>query len=295
IEGRSGDLDFIVTASYEQINSLFDADGDRIAPAQTGNGGLPDSEAVNLFGKLGYEWGRQRLEASALYFDFGQDTNWFAVPGDIATRQKATAAPGTVDPRAEDEGNMNSLFNLVYTHGAVLGNRLRLQVYRQDVEQTFDFRPDRFGGSQTVVDSQKTGARLDVVTPLDFGGVTGSLLWGLDFTNDETAQLLTDGRIFVPYLDQDAFAQFAQVELTLTDWLEVQGGLRHESFDVDVKPFTSLSTGADIRGGSLDYGETVYNLGFVVHPVPDLDLFATFAQGYSLSDIGREIRDTTVP
>lgn len=295
VEGSSGAFDFIVSGSYEKVNSLFDADGDRIAPSQTGNGGLPDSDIVNLFGKAGYDWDDRRVEASVLYFDFGQDTDYFAVPGDIATREKAIAERGTLDPRAQDEGNTNSVVNVVFTDRDIAGSSLRLQAYRQDVEQTFDFRADRFGGSQTLIDSEKTGARLDINTPFSIGAAEGSLLWGLDFTNDKTAQLLTDGRIFVPYLDQDAFAQFLQLDLAVSKWLDVQAGLRNEDFDVSVEPFTSLTSGAAIDGGKLDYGETVYNVGAVFHPIADIDLFATFSQGYSLSDIGREIRDTAVP
>lgn len=295
VEGRRGRFDFIASAYLERINSMFDADGDRIPPSQTGNGGLPDSDIVNLFGKLGYEWNQQRIEATVLHFDIGQDTNYFAQPGDLATRSKATAVTGTVDPRAEDEGNRNTVFNVVYSHADVLGSTLRLQGYHQKVEQTFDFRADRFGGSQTLIDSEKYGARLDFNTPLNLGSVTGNVLWGLDYTNDETAQLLTDGRVFVPFLDQDAFAQFLQLDLPLTSWLDVQAGVRHESFDVRVKPFTSLSNGNDIEGGKLDYSATVYNVGLVLRPNERFDVFAAFSQGFSLSDLGREIRDTADP
>lgn len=295
ISARGGRFDFIGSVSYEELSSLFDADGDRIPPSQTGNGGLPDSDLVNLFGKLGYEWGAQRIEASAVHFEIAQDTEFFALPGDVETRQKAVAERGMVDPRAGDEGNDNTVLNFVYTHADVLGSVLELQAYRQEVEQTFDFRPDRFGGSQTLIDSEKAGVRLDLNTPLSFGNIDGTLRWGIDFANDETAQLLTDGRVFVPFLDQDSFAQFAQLELALTSRLDLQAGFRHEDFDVEVEPFTSLNSGADVQGGTLDYGATVYNVGVVVHTTSTIDLFATFSQGFSLSDIGREIRDTAVP
>lgn len=295
VEGKSGPFDFVASASYENINSLFDADGDRIPPSQTGNGGRPDSDVVNLFGKLGYEWSGQRIEASVLYFDFAQDTSFFAQPGNVETREKARAVRGMVDPRAEDEGNENTVVNAVYTHGDVLGSTLRAQAYYQKVEQTFDFRADRFDGSQTLIDSEKLGARLDLNTPLDFAGITGTLLWGLDYTNDETAQLLTDGRVFVPFLDQDAFAQFVQLDLALTSWLDLQAGFRNEEFDVKVKPFTSLNSGEDINGGTLDYSATVYNAGAVFHVHSNVDVFAAFSQGFSLSDIGREIRDASDP
>ena len=292
--GKIGDIDFVATASYEEINSFVDSDGDRIPPSQTGNGGLPDSDIINLFGKMGTSRGQHRFEASTLYYEQAQRTGFFAVAGDVPTRRKATAEAGILDPRATDEGNENLVINTVYSYGDVLGSTLRMQAYYQEVSQTFDFRPDRFGGSQSVIQSEKVGGRLDINTPLSFAGVSGGLLWGIDFTNDQTVQNLTDGRIFVPFLDQDAFAQFAQLELSPTPWLDVQAGLRHESFDVTVKPFTSLTSGVDVEGGQLDYQTTVWNVGPVVH-IGSFDVFAAFSQGFSLSDIGREIRDSQEP
>lgn len=295
VAGKTGALDFVGSASYEKIQSFFDADGDRIPPAQTGNGGLPDSQITNLFGKVGFDFGQQRIEASALYYDQAQDTDYFTTPGDVRTRRKATATRGLANPLAEDEGNTNLVVNTVYSHADVFGSTLRLQGYYQKVEQMFEYDPLRFGGTQSEIESEKIGGRVDIDTPFHVGNVAGNALWGLDYNNDKTVQAMTDGRIFVPELNQDALAYFLQLEIKPTSWLDIQAGVRYESFDVDVASFRSLRSGVLVLGGTLDYSTTPVNAGLVIHASDAVDIFAAFSQGFSLSDVGRALRDTRVP
>lgn len=296
VGGKAGAVDFLASASYEKIQSFYDAEGDRIPPAQTGNGGLPDSVITNLFGKFGIDFGQQRIEASALYYDQAQDTDYFTTtPGDVRTRRKATATRGAANPLAADEGNRNLVVNAVYSHADVFGSTLRLQGYYQKVEQMFEYDPLRFGGTQSEIESEKRGGRIDVDTPFHFSTVAGNALWGLDYNNDKTVQTMTDGRIFVPELNQDALAYFLQLEIKVTPWLDIQAGARHETFDVDVASFRSLRSGVLVLGGTLDYSTTPVNAGFVIHATEAVDVFAAFSQGFSLSDIGRALRDTRVP
>lgn len=295
MSGKTGAIDFVATASYEKVQSFFDADGDRVPPAQTGNGGLPDSDITNLFGKIGVDFGQQRIEASALYYDQAQNTDYFTTPGDVPTRRKATATRGVASPLSEDEGNKNLVLNTVYSHADVLGSTLRVQGFYQKVEQMFEYDPVRFGGTQSEIESKKIGGRIDLDTPFNFGKVTGKVLWGADYTNDATVQTMTDGRIFVPELDQDALAYFLQMEIKPTAWLDLQAGIRRETFDVDVASFRSLRSGVLVLGGTLDYSTTPVNAGFVIHAGSNVDLFAAFSQGFSLADIGRALRDTRVP
>lgn len=295
VAGKTGAVDFVGSASYEKIQSFYDADGDRIPPAQTGNGGLPDSQITNLFGKIGVDFGQQRIEASALYYDQAQDTDYFTTPGDLRTRGKATATRGTANPLTEDEGNKNLVVNTVYSHADVFGSTLRLQGYYQKVEQMFEYDPLRFGGTQSEIESEKIGGRIDIDTPFHIGNVAGSALWGLDYNNDKTVQTMTDGRIFVPELNQDALAYFLQLEIKPTSWLDIQAGVRYETFDVDVASFRSLRSGVLVLGGTLDYSTTPVNAGFVIHASEAVDVFAAFSQGFSLADIGRALRDTRVP
>ncbi len=296
IEGQHNSFDYIVTASYEDVPSFWDADGDRIPPAQSYNGGLPDSKIQNYFIKLGNNWGDKRLEASFLYYDQAQDTEYGSVSGSVANRTKTTAALGAIDPRSAPEGTDNTVANIVYSDADVWGSSLRIQGYYQQTDQVFAYLANRFGGSQSYVDSEKKGARLDINTPLQLNdNLNGYVLWGLDFTNDNTLQPLLDGRVFVPALEQDSIAEFAQLNLDLTSWLNVQAGIRNEDMDVKVQDFVSLTTGVAINGGSIDYGATVYNAGTIFHLTETVDVYAAWSQGFSVSDIGVVLRQSSNP
>ncbi|WP_158636531.1 TonB-dependent receptor [Luteimonas marina] len=295
VSGKSGDVSFVASGSFERIQSFYDADGDRIPPAQTGNGGLPDSDIANLFGKVGVDIGtRQRIEVSGLYYNQGQDTDYYSTPGNVIRRERAGAQRGVAAPGVDDEGNTNIVFNTTYSHTDVLGSTLRLQGYYQNVEQMFEYDPLRYGGTQSLIESRKTGGRLDMDTTLYLGDLQGSLLWGIDYSVDDTVQKMTDGRVWVPEISQNALGYFAQFEISPTHWLDLQAGIRHETFDVNVASFVSLRSGVNIQGGKLKYSTTPLNAGFVIHATKGLDVFGAFSQGFSLSDVGRALRDSPV-
>ncbi|HEY0938889.1 MAG TPA: TonB-dependent receptor [Steroidobacter sp.] len=291
VSGGGDQADYLFSGSYEQINSFWDADGKRIPPAQHGNGGLPDSDIFSLFGKTGFAIGDGRLELSALYYDQEQDTAYITQNGNMATRTPARAIRGQVDPRAVNEANDNLVAAITYSHPDVLGSQLRLQTFYQEFNQVYSFDRARFGGSQSMISSEKLGLKFDMETPLAFVGPGAFALWGIDVVRDETVQPFLDGRIFVPELDQDSVAGFLQLELPIGDRVVVQGGVRHEEISLDVAGFFALRNQVQVDGGSLDYDETVFNAGVVVNITDALSVFAGFSQGFSVGDIGLAVRE----
>lgn len=291
----SGNFDMVVAGAYEKKAGFFDAVGDRIA-SDPGNGGISDSDIYNLYSKLGYNFGDQRVEVSAMYYDQKQDTDYgLQILGNQGLGIKTRPARGQLDPRVVGEYNRNLITQASYINENILGGVLRLQGYRQKIEQRFGFNAARAGGSQAVIESRKDGARLDLRTPLMALGLgDGDVMWGAEYVRDRSVQTVNTvpRRIFVPQLDQQNYAVFAQLEAKPVPGLTLQGGGRYDHFDVAVDDFSVLTTGLDVNGGRVKYDSFVFNVGAVQELVDGLNIFAGFSQGFSLPDIGLSIRAT---
>ena len=286
VEGGKGKVDYSFSISGEQTGGFFDGEGDRIPPDPNGQGGLADSDAYNLFGKLGFDLDAQeRLEFSVNYYDIEQDTDFVLVPG-VTGEQKTTAVEGDVP--GKNMGTENLQVNLNYRNEDVLGSRVKGQLFYRDYMTRFGFfpAPTYPGGGQTFIDSQRTGARLDIETP--FSG--GRLLWGADLLSEKTAQPLEDGRFFVPEMRQDTIGPFVQAEFDLSDALMLHGGARYEKIYFDVDDYTTVF-GSNVQGGELDYSDTVFNVGAVYYFTDAVSGFASFSQGFTVPEIGRVLRN----
>jgi len=293
VAGRHGNVDFIADAYFRQTGSYFDSDGDRIRPSPQGQGGMADSDVINLFGKFGYEVGDQRLEGTLLYYDQEQDTDFNEIilgdpPQGIKTRVARAPRPeGAANP-----SNENLVASLTWTHRDLRGSSMRVQAYYQTLENVFDFFPEFFpGGGQSTVDSEKLGGRVDITTPFRLGEeAVGEVLWGVDVLTDETAQPLVDGRIWAPGVEQDSYAGFFQARAEIGERLEIAGGLRHEEIDVSFPAFTALFSGESVDAGNTDYSATTFNAGASYRLADPLVAFASYSEGFSVAEVGRILR-----
>tara|TARA_B100001939_G_scaffold338664_1_gene344523 strand:+ start:11484 stop:13640 length:2157 start_codon:yes stop_codon:yes gene_type:complete len=304
IVGGDGQFGYVFTGYWQEYRGFYDAEGDRIPPKASGSAsiGLPYSTILSGLGKVSYNWGEQKLAFSALYYSQSQEDKFATVPGDVLTRQKATAREAEPFPGTEEPGTENVVLNLVYNHDDILGGSFRSQVYYQDYMNIFgglDLGPGVFAGEdgifQSTIDSEKYGLRLDFNTPLE--AIGGVLLWGGDFAHDTTGQPLEDDRIWTPFLDLNQYAAFAQLETSFQDNLTIRGGLRYERSTVSMDDFTTIF-GGFIEGGSIDFDAVVFNAGLVFKVTEDVEVFGGFSQGYSVAEIGRILRnentDTTL-
>ncbi len=293
--GDFGLVDFVASATLEKTQSYFDANGERIAPNPNGQLGLADSLFQNYFGKIGFEEGGQRLEFSALYYDQSQDSDFISGVGDVALRQPTPAIRGENDPAEIESGSQYTVFNAVYTNTDLLpATALRAQGYWLQVDNTFSYSTFFPGGGQSVVKSDKYGARLDFDTDLQrLLPAGGRLLYGFDYLNDSSEQPLVDGRTFVPEVSQKNYAFFAQTELPLTDRFTVSGGVRYEDFNFSVETFDALFSGATVTGGEFGFSELTYNVGGSYELIDGLRAFAGFSQGAPVAEIGRVLRSAT--
>ncbi len=299
--GSLGGFDINLNGSYERVNGQFDADGDRLAPDPHNFGGIADSNIYNLFGKLGYSFGDQRIEAMVNYYQQKQDTNYISVNGNIAKGIKETAVKGMADPRSLDPENRNTITSLAYENRDVLGSVLNTKLYYLENYSVFSFDAARLGGTQTTISSEKIGWQTDFTTRLDAWGLGGgTALWGFDIARDTTEQPLIpltdkpgDGRTFTPPLKQMNYAAFIQLDLPLTDWFTLRAGIRHDEFNMKIDPFVAGLTNVKVSGGDLDYSATPVNIGGTLHLMPEAEIFGGFSQGFSIPDVGAPLRRVT--
>lgn len=314
VSGKYRAFDFLITGAFDRSGGFFDADGDRIPPDPHGQGGPADTNNFNFLGKFGLDLTEtQRLGLTVNHFDSEQTTDFASDPSvnrlPLGT-QKARAIRGL--QLDENQETNNTLFDLNYTNQNLFGSRLQTQVYRRDYLTRFfpfDARAFPIFGRtifQSRLESKKTGGRLAVETPLPRSwGMTA--VYGLDYTREHTAQPASimdpaefdrsgglifrkiGDRTFVPLIKQRNLGAFAQVEWKRFERFLLRGGLRHERIRSSIEDFTTIANNP-IRGGDLNYTDTLFNVGGVFYATDAVSLFANFAQGFSAPDIGLILR-----
>jgi len=304
VSGRTNGIGFVASGGYERWGQFYDGRENLIAQDPRGQGGLAGADEGSLFGKV--EGGiaeSQRLMASVNYYSFRQDLEYGRQPGTHGeTPTSATTSVGTLPP--EDPGTSNIVGQVRYEHNDLLGSQVSAQAYVQDFETYFGYSTFIPGGGQSFIESTKWGVRLDATTPLDW--TDGSqVLWGVDALRDQTAQPITDGRTFVPEMTQTSAAPFVQLRLPVGDRLTLRGGARYEAISLDVVDFTTLrpqfdtdgdgtpDQRNDVEGGTLSYDNFSFNAGAVFSVSDPVDVFASFEQGFAVSEVGRVLRSTS--
>lgn len=299
-------IDFTLGFAYNSNQSFFDAKGDRIPPT-----GISDTDALNLLLKVGFQIDpQQRLQLSYnLYREtldtvFRSDPIVFSLPGLQTARSQRF--PVTY---AEPPGQTNQVASFSYNHQNLFGSKLNvLGFYRStDLSQVFgDLRSRPFPAFfprlfQTNLDSQEWGARLQIETPFS---PTASLLWGVDYSDEENSRpvLISDVATFVrtnvldasstrpqtpPYSLKNLGA-FAQFQWDITPPLRFSGGLRYDTFRYNVGDYQLAFGAPGTRFGAEDTSNGIsVNAGLVYKLTPALNLYASFAQGFSLPDLGQ--------
>ncbi|HEX7930997.1 MAG TPA: TonB-dependent receptor, partial [Sphingomicrobium sp.] len=146
---------------------------------------------------------------------------------------------------------------------------------------------------QSVNNSRKVGGKLSYERALP--GIEDLLVTaGIDALFDRTVQsLLMTGRDWVPQSDFRSLAPFLQGNLKLLDGkLRLSGGLRRENVRLEVPDFTTLSFygSRHVQGGSPSFKRTLVNGGVVLEPVDGLRAYGSYAEGYTIADVGRILR-----
>ncbi len=302
VAGRAGGFGYVVGGSYERRGQFYDGKKQLIPQDPYGRGGRAGATEISLFGKVDRPLAdAQRLAATVSYYSILQSMEYGREPGTFGKTPTAATSEATFP--GDDPGTQNLVGRLQYEHSDLLGSTLRVQGYAQDYLTRFAYREGDVpgvgepfpGGGQSFVESTKLGARADVTMPLPPLGSDWKreVTWGVDALWDRTAQPLENGRTYVPPMTQTSVAPFAQVRFSLNDRLTLRGGVRHEAFSLRVDDFTTLFEENNVAGGTLTYRETVVNAGAVYSVTEPVEVFLSFDQGFSVSDVGRLLRSTS--
>ncbi|MGS1015621.1 TonB-dependent receptor [Allosphingosinicella humi] len=304
---RAGDFDATMGATYEKRGAFYDGKGRRISVDGT-QGDIQDTTGRSVFGRFGYQIGDSaRLDLIANRFTLEGDGDYVAVPGDRVAGIPATSIKG--DPQGTPPSNRVETVALSLTDTDLGGGTLTSQIF-------FNRTRDIFGGSitgtfqdasiapigtlfdQSANRSRKLGGKFSYERAIPgIEGLTGTI--GFDALFDRTAQtLLATDRVWVPPTDFRSLAPFGQLNLALLDKaVRLSGGVRWENVRLKVDDFTTLasSNSTSVKGGSPSFQDALVNGGVVVEPLAGIRLYGSYAEGYTVADVGRILRAVKTP
>lgn len=323
VQYKAGDFDATLGAVFEKRGVFYDGQGRRAGLNLT-QGETQDSNTTNFFVRLGYAVSSTgRLDFIGSRFELKSDGDYVAAPGvrrplgsplgDVPTTAVRGTAPGV--PAA---GRTESVA-LSYTDSDFFGGNFTSQIFFNRSRDTFggenrdangryiaSFQDptlapigDLFDQSQNR--SRKIGVKFSYErTILD--ALTATV--GLDALWDKTEQrLIATNRIWVPPAEFRSLAPFAQLNLKLLDGkLRLAGGARWENVQVKIDDFHTLAQttstrpvnpfygGVDVAGGSPKFADALLNGGIIFEPFEGIRAYASYAEGFTMPDVGRITR-----
>lgn len=309
VQYKAGRFDATVGAAYEKRGVFYDGDGRRIGLNLT-QGESQDSNTLSLFARLGYQVGETgRIDLIASRFELKGDGDYVAVPGNRATGLPTSAVRGT--PPGVSAANRTESVALSYTDTALWGGNFVGQIFFNRSRDTFGgeiapiatFQDVSIAPVGTLFDqsqnrSRKIGGKISYERAIPgFEALTTTI--GFDVLTDSTEQrLIATDRVWVPPSDFRSLAPFAQANLALFDRkLRLAGGVRYENVQIKIDDFTTLASAGRtfVSGGKPTFKDALVNGGVIVEPVPGIRAYASYAEGFTVPDIGRITRAISKP
>jgi iron complex outermembrane receptor protein len=297
-------FDLMAAVAFLDRGITYDGGNYRIGPNTSGS--VADSEAENLFFKVGANFGaddNQRIQATVSRFNVTGKGNYFLVDGDRATGIPNTAEKG--DPLgSKTEFNDFNQEILSYTHDALLGGSLSLSAYHADqamrylTEDGSDRQDPLIAPIGTLIDqseirTEKKGLRSAWADASIFGVEGLELNLGVDVVEDVVEQrlALTD-RVWVPPMEYTSVAPFIQLALDIGP-VTVTGGFRREDGELQVDDYTTtwFRDRRFVNGGTLDYKEDLPNFGAIWRLPRGFSLFGSYSKGFTLPNVGIPLRN----
>lgn len=314
VQYKAGIFDVTLGASYERRGVFFDAEDRRIGINLT-QGETQDSRAYDLFARIGMAVGATgRLDLIANRYELNGDGDYIALAGNRRTGVPTSAVRG--DAPGTPAANRAEAVSLSYTDSDVAGGNLTAQLFFNRTYDTFGgeiapiatFQDPAIAPVGTLFDqsenrSRKLGARASYERAVPgFEALVATV--GFDALWDKTEQrLIATNRVWVPPADFRSLAPFAQANLKLFDGVvRVAGGLRWENVKVRIDDYRTLASttydgrnpatfgGVSVKGGEPGFEQMLYNYGAIVEPIAGVRAYASYAQGFTMADIGRITR-----
>ena len=302
VDGIKGDWDYLLGLSYIDRGMFYDAD-DRTIGVDGTQGDIMDSRSHDIFLKLGY-WisDEQNIELSVNRFQLEGNYDYVAVEGDWKKGISTKSRRG--NPEGDAPQNEVLTTGLKYHHSNLAGNQFTAQLYTQRFRacygggtfDTFQFTQGLNDEDKIFDQSQNESDKVGGKLTLNRAGLLDNklkLTTGLDVLQDETSQVLAQtGREWVPETRFRNIAPFLQAEVQPLQQLTLQAGIRYEYAKLNVDDFTTLASygSKQVEGGSPSFDETLTNFGVVFQATEHAQLFANYAEGFGMPDVGRVLR-----
>lgn len=309
LQYKAGRFDATVGAAYDVRGVYYDGAGRRVGLNLT-QGETQDSRTLSLFARLGYQLGDSaRLDLIASRFEMKGDGDYIARAGDRTTGLPTSAVRG--DPPGKSAASRTESVALSLTDPSLWGGNFVGQVFFNRTRDTFGMETTPIATFQdatiapvgTLLDqsenrSRKLGGKISYERAIPgFEALTA--IAGLDLLFDRTEQrLIATNRIWVPPTDFRSIAPFGQLNLALFDKrLRLAGGVRYENVRIAIGDYTTLATAnrTFVTGGTPKFSDALFNGGVIVEPVPGIRTYASYAEGFTVPDIGRITRAINRP
>ncbi len=317
LQGGSGPFDFRINGGFRQRNTAFDGSGD-IIPSDSN---AFNTDQFNFGGTFGLNISdTQRLTFKANYFEIEENDRFLSVGASPVANIPGTAVPapagagnaaaaaaieaGEVEASPEFQATQN--YVLSYRDTDLLGSEFSLSAYYgriDDDSETLVFGnvPGDPLGVQQVA-TERYGSRLTIVSPLEqlIGDAGGTATYGFDYEAFTFEQVNNLGLPpLTPDIDTDSYAGFLQVDIPVGPW-RWSGGVRYERTDATFPDFeispifnpNSTPVGNQVAGGTLNFDRFLFNAGLVYTIDDTTNVYASFAQGFVIGELLRQIRVT---
>lgn len=313
---RAGAFDAAVGATFEQRGVFRDGRGNNIGVDGT-QGEIQDSDSWSVFGRFGYQLSPSaRLEVIANRFELQGNGNYVLVSGNRTEGVPASSERGVI--QGDPPTNRAELLSAALTDDDLGGGAFAVQAFFNRTRDLFgglvtdtfqdpDIDPTRNLFDQSANLSRKIGGKISYERAVP-GFEDLTVTAGFDALFDRTEQYLAQtGRAWVPETDFRSLAPFAQANLALFGGVvRLAGGLRYEDVKLDVGDYETLASyGADdpddlstyepvfVSGGSPSFNDVLWNGGMIVEPIAGLRAYGSYAEGYTIADVGRILRGIT--
>jgi iron complex outermembrane receptor protein len=302
---KSGAFDAVGGLAYDARGAFYDGKGRRIGVDST-QGDTQDSKSVNAFARLGYAVSDSaRLDLIGSVFRLRGDADYLARNGNYLIDLPTTGVRGRAPGKASE--NRTQSLALSFTDKALFGGNFVSQIFFNRSRDTYggevapiaSFQDVRIAPLNTLFDqsqnrSRKYGGKFSYERA--FPGLKAlTATVGFDALYDRTEQrLIVTDRVWVPPADFRSYAPFVQANLALFDKkVRLAGGVRSENVRIRIDDYHTLASykgGFDVAGGAPKFSDTLLNAGAIYEPVSGLRLYASYAEGYTVPDVGRIAR-----
>lgn len=297
-------FDALIGATFERRGIFYDGNNRRIA-LDAAQGDIMSSDSYSVFGKFGYSIDNEkRIELMLNKYNLGGHGEYNPIAGSRALGLAATSVRGDIQGLAPK--NDVETLALSYSDSDLWGGNLNVQLQYNDYSGVFGggvdatFQDPRIVAGplfdQSANNSTKKGARIAFEKRANFIDGLRTLV-GIDYIQDETFQeLLETNRNWVPLTTFTSTAPYIQFNQALFDKkLNLSLGVRYEDAQISVDDYETLYVyGArQVKGGSPRFEQTLSNIGATFEIIDGITAYSSFAQGFTMADVGRVLRSIT--